>query len=579
MARRDKLISIQQRENEKDQLMKMYRARYFGTSAGDTLADGIITGEVNRFIASAAPITEANLQRLDRRLQGRIFRGCADTDTSSVRSVSVYTTGSNRAAVVNSGASVDGRCGMDVESVSAYTAGSNPVPSVRSGSARNGSLAARGTGPSVKSVRAGPAPPGSLSARLGTPSAASREPVHSGNLSARGQSSRPGTGALSIAGDALCAASPHSGSAAIPVHELNQVLSGQAQTGLEWSVLDKVAAQLHKQETTLARRRELELKQKIKNDLDKQVADEKLKQEREKEADKQISLINEATNRLWSADQTKKDQHRIDMIEKQKRACQEQVRLTQQRRDEEKLRDRELDKKIMDQINMDLERDRKASEERMKKSQEDSRQALKDSSEASRQREEKQQSLALREKQSLEAYEAVQQQREEAKRLKDEQEREFRRKNERRAAGLEASVQMVADQSELKAVAERAAKERAADMADKAKQQKLHAMRHQNQSFLIEQIKEKQIRKAQDSEKAKQFARTLEEDNAKINAKEQEQQNIRRMINWEHRQELEKQMKSKEGMMASNECMSERELRLNKHLLEKVTLALTDISG
>eukprot|EP00930_Biecheleria_cincta_P046490 TRINITY_DN32069_c0_g1_i1.p1 TRINITY_DN32069_c0_g1~~TRINITY_DN32069_c0_g1_i1.p1 ORF type:complete len:634 (+),score=156.48 TRINITY_DN32069_c0_g1_i1:118-2019(+) len=625
MARRDKLISMQQRENEKDQLLKMFRERYFGPSDDDLLANGIVDGEVNLFIASAAPMTAANLGRLERRLQGRIFHGHADPDLSSNNSVSAYTTGSNPAASVNSrtrstgdggaGGGIGG--GEDEGSVSAYTAGSNPAPSisgrpgwkrsggvsaytpesnapmvvdgraesVRSGGSRYGSSAARVTAPSVKSVRAGPPPPGSLSARLATPSAASMKSARadpmmpSGSLSARGQSSRPGTGALSIAGDALCAASHRTPSAPRPVRELTQALAGQVQNSLEWSVLDKVAAQLHKQETTMARQRELELRQKIRSDLDKQVADEKLKQEREKEADKQMSLMEAEASRLWSEDQVRKDQLRIELVEKQKRECQEQARLTQQRREQEKLHDRELEKDMVQRINVDLERDRRVAEERLKKSQEASQQALKESCEALKQREEEQRQISLREKQSVEAYEALYMERVEAKRQKEEQDREKRRMNELKAEDLAAATRRSADQSEMKMVADRAAQDRAAEIAEKANQQKLQTMRHQTQTFLLEQIKEKHNRKAQDTERVKQFAKALEEDNAKFHAKEQEKQKFRRKVNWEHRQELEKQMKSKIGMSPNKECMSESELRLNKNLLEKVTLALTDISS
>jgi len=620
MAKRDKLISMQQRENEKDQLVKMFRERYFGPSDDDPLALGVVDGEVNRFIASAAPMTAANLGRLERRLQGRIFRGYADPDLDSTQSVSAYTTGSHAVASVsgrtrstgNGGASGVSGGGGGEGSVSAYTAGSNRAPSAngrpgstgvggasaytaessapvvlagRAESVRSGGSSARVTTPSVKSVRAGPPPPGSLSARFATPSAASMksakaDPMPSGSLSARGQSSRPGTGALSIAGDALCAASPRTASAPRPMNELSQALSGQVQNGLEWSVLDKVAAQLHKQETTVARQRELELRQKIRSDLDKQVADEKLKQEREKEADKQMALMESEATKLWSEDQQRKDKLRIELVGKQKRECQEQARLTQQRRDDEKVRDRDLEKDMVQRINMDLERDRKVAEERLKRSQEASAQALKDGCEALKQREEEQRQISLREKQSVEAYEALYMERVEAKRQKEEHDRENRRINELKAEDLAAARRKSADQSaEMKMVADRAAQDRAADVAEKASQQKLQTMRHQTQNFLLDQIKDKQSRKAQDHEKVKQFAKALEDDNVKFHAKEQEKHNFRRKVNWEHRQELEKQMKSKIGMSPNKECMSESELRLNKNLLEKVTLALTDISS
>merc|ERR1719221_1257374 len=73
--RREKLINLKKREDLKDALTEKFKNRY-GHGAADRDADevsgcsGTIQREVDNFARTAA-VTEANLGRLERRIQGR----------------------------------------------------------------------------------------------------------------------------------------------------------------------------------------------------------------------------------------------------------------------------------------------------------------------------------------------------------------------------------------------------------------------------------------------------------------------------------------------------------------------------
>eukprot|EP00933_Yihiella_yeosuensis_P071405 TRINITY_DN79613_c0_g1_i1.p1 TRINITY_DN79613_c0_g1~~TRINITY_DN79613_c0_g1_i1.p1 ORF type:complete len:507 (-),score=181.16 TRINITY_DN79613_c0_g1_i1:230-1750(-) len=91
-TRRAKLMDLKRREDLKDQLVEKFKGRYGRGGAKDpdemSVCSDVITREVDRF-AKTADVTEANLMRLERRLQSRAQGKVAD-DMMSVRSVSQY---------------------------------------------------------------------------------------------------------------------------------------------------------------------------------------------------------------------------------------------------------------------------------------------------------------------------------------------------------------------------------------------------------------------------------------------------------------------------------------------------------
>ena len=92
MAKREKLEKIWQREAAKDDIIGKLQDRL---SSGDQPRIGTanISREVDRFMGDKATVTEANLARLERRLQ-RQAKGLGSEADSEAVSISEYTTGS-----------------------------------------------------------------------------------------------------------------------------------------------------------------------------------------------------------------------------------------------------------------------------------------------------------------------------------------------------------------------------------------------------------------------------------------------------------------------------------------------------
>lgn len=91
-ARREKLQTIKEREDLKDALVAKFRERVSRSTprvgTASSAGNSCIRREVDNLV-STAPVTEANLVRLDRRIQ-RGVRGRSDCDAVSVGTVSSY---------------------------------------------------------------------------------------------------------------------------------------------------------------------------------------------------------------------------------------------------------------------------------------------------------------------------------------------------------------------------------------------------------------------------------------------------------------------------------------------------------
>lgn len=111
-ARREKLVSLKQREDLKGALTEKFKNR-FGSGAKIrgpdemSVRSEVIQGEVENF-ANYAEVTEANLSRLERRIHKQALRR-PDQDALSQSGVSAYSTGSRLSRRSRSAASLAGQ--------------------------------------------------------------------------------------------------------------------------------------------------------------------------------------------------------------------------------------------------------------------------------------------------------------------------------------------------------------------------------------------------------------------------------------------------------------------------------------
>merc|ERR1712014_165784 len=110
--------------------------------------------------------------------------------------------------------------------------------------------------------------------------------------------------------------------------------------------------------------------------------------------------------------------------------------------------------------------------------------------------------------------------------------------------------------------------------AEKTKMQRLKQMRLENQAYLLRQMGEKDGRKEDERTLANIQAQILEKDTEEYNEIERQKAIERRIRNFEHRQELERQISVRAGQRAPE--MSQAEMDLNRPLLNLVHRTLNE---
>lgn len=505
-ARREKLQTIKRREDLKDALVQKFCDK-FGSSNRPkdddlvSLASVNIRREVDGFVGSCAPVTEANLARLERRLwrqaQGK---QPADVDSASVCSISAYTTGS----------------------------------------AKPGSLSARGA-----PVRAGrPVTPQSVL----------------GSLSARGPRA-VGDAAYSTA----YASNPMSGAAS------EHGESALAQP-FDWSSLDKLAAHLHEQDSNSQRARELELQHKLKEDLDRQVADTRLREAREREAEKKYLEVAEQSLKEWKMSEEEKAAKAMEKAKEVKIHREIQLQQRVSKREQERLDGKKEAKELVGRIEKESDEAKELTKQRREIRRELAMQALVESSNCLKQRTKAEQEQLEKEDSSIEAYNKLRNSREQQ--LKEEamqKEQQKQQKLDVMVSDRKEAERALKESIEAKAAAEMLAKNEAAVQTEKEKKEKLQEQRLKTQDFLFSQMQANAERKQREREEKQRVATALEGDARAFQESERLRTGAQRARNLEHRAELERQIEAKMSNPARKDAMSSVEASMNKRLLERVS--------
>merc|ERR1711988_430391 len=110
--------------------------------------------------------------------------------------------------------------------------------------------------------------------------------------------------------------------------------------------------------------------------------------------------------------------------------------------------------------------------------------------------------------------------------------------------------------------------------AEKTKMQRLKQMRLENQAYLLRQMGEKDGRKEEERTLANIQAQILEKDTEEYNEIERQKAIERRIRNFDHRKELERQISTRAGQRAPE--MSQAEMDLNRPLLNLVHRTLQE---
>merc|ERR1719263_1077608 len=242
---------------------------------------------------------------------------------------------------------------------------------------------------------------------------------------------------------------------------------------------------------------------------------------------------------------------------------------------ERKLKDEELSKKKAEESNLvekivtEMEMEQRKYERKKAQQKAAMRKVFEENAEDQRKREQQRQEQMAAEAEAMREYNRILDEQEE-QRAEELAARMARQKNlmEKLQANVAAQAKDAGDNDAQRANAQQAEMDRHYFEAEKTKQGRLKQMRLENQAYLLRQMGEKDGRKEEDRTLANIQASILEADTGEYNEIERQKAVDRRIRNFDHRQELEKQISCRAGQRAPE--MSEAEIAMNKPLLQLV---------
>jgi len=318
---------------------------------------------------------------------------------------------------------------------------------------------------------------------------------------------------------------------------------------LEWAVLDKLAARMHKQDASRNRAREVELQHRFREDLTRQVADVSLKHERERMEERKFHEDQVASYQQWQAEEHAKGMMQKEKLRIQKEERDRQVEELEARRKMEKQREQSEAHKLTEKLQDEMLLEKRRVEQRAAARRDEIQKALEVSNASAQMRDDVKREQATKELKSVEEYRRLQQVRE--KEAMQRKESEEGKRNIRESAGAEVFEFMKAKQdgAAAKVAAERHARDNEASKAELEHQRRLKEQRVETQAYLLQQMREKQNVKQAERESRTRLRVEQETDAKAFHSSMERQGYDQRVRNMQHKAELERQIASKMAAM------------------------------
>lgn len=461
-ARREKLMSLKNREDLKDALTEKFKSR-FGHDARQrapdecSVASSVIQREVDQF-ARSANVTEANLGRLERRLQSRATKGPGEP--SVVSGMSAYSVGTQRSRSV---ASLTGR------------------------------------------------------------------------------------------------------------HVVNS--AGNGPESFDWSRLDEYASYLHEQDALRQKMGVQALQRKLRADLDHQVNEKRKKRSDSDEEERRFHNNSMIELERWKMSEQAREEERHQKLMKEKRDRDEQLNFERKLKNEELNKKKEEESFLVEKIVNEMEAEQKRFERKKEQTKKSMRKVFEENMDDQNKRQQAKKDQMEREVTAMREY----------NRLLDEQEEqraeELAARMERQTALMKQLQENVAqvqkgagDNDAQRAAAQQDEIDRHFFEAENMKQGRLKQLRLENQSYLLKQMEEKDMRKEDEKQLQDIQAQILQRDTQEYNEVERQKMMDKKTRSLEHRRDVERQMEQKH--LSSIPEMSEAEIAMNKPLLNLVNRTL-----
>lgn len=342
----------------------------------------------------------------------------------------------------------------------------------------------------------------------------------------------------------------------------------------DWSRLDEYAGYLHEQDAARQKQGVQALQRKLRQDLDRQVAERKAKLDEATEEEKRYHNNLMVELERWKhTEQARSDELKEKNV-REKKDRDEQLAYERHLKDEAANKKKDEEAALVDKIVNEMEVEQIKYEKKKAETKKAMRKVFEENAE-----DEKKRAAAKKEQQEKDAAAMA-----EYNRILDEQEEqraeELANRMERQKALMEKLQENVAQQAKdagdndhKRATMQADERDRHYAEAERIKQERLKQLRLETQAYLFKQMAEKDSRKNDEKDLQNIQAQILERDTEEYNEIEREKLVTKKIRNLEHRKEIEGQI----GFRAKQSVpeMSESEVKMNRQLLNLVNRTLT----
>lgn len=337
----------------------------------------------------------------------------------------------------------------------------------------------------------------------------------------------------------------------------------------DWSRLDEYASYLHEQDAIRQKMGVQALQRKLKMDLDNQVSEKRSKKGVEEEEDRRYHQNQLIELERWKATEQMRAEETRQKIMKEKKDRDEQLAFEQQLKAEELQQKKDEESALVDKIVTEMEAEQRRYEKKKAQTKAAMRKVFEENAEDQRRREEARKDQQQREANAMREYNRILDEQEEqrAEELAARMERQ-KALMDKLQANVAAQAKDAGDNDAQRANAQQAEMDRHYFEAEKTKMARLKQMKLENQAYLLRQMGEKDGRKEEERMLSNIQSQILEKDTEEYNEIERQKAIDKRLRNFEHRKELERQICVRAGQRAPE--MSEAEIAMNKPLLSLV---------
>lgn len=308
-------------------------------------------------------------------------------------------------------------------------------------------------------------------------------------------------------------------------------------------------------------------------DLDQQVAEKSRKKEDSAEEDIRYHQNSLVELERWKETEQIREEERHNKLMREKKDRDAQLEFERSLKAAEADTKKAEESNLVEKIITEMEAEQKKFEKKKEQTKKAMRKVFEQNNADQAMRNQAAQEAKDREADAMREYNRVLDEQEEQRQEELNQRLEKQGQLMKKLQDNVAAVQKGAgDNDAQRALAQQEEMDRHFFEAEALKQQRLKELRVENQSYLLKQMEEKDMRKEDDTHLSNIQFQILHRDTEEYNEIEKQKVIDRRSRNVEHRKDIEKQMEYKHSVSVPQ--MSELEMKLNKPLLSLVNRTL-----